>query len=215
MNKNLLKIGISIFAIILGFLLLARPVNNFIEEKDPGLTAEERSIVENRLNEAQKKLTEVTTIEEKFSAQMQIGFGQYGLGKYKEAKESFLEAADLEPDNYVVYVALYQVELDMKDNQSARKSIKKAISLKEGNPDLWRKYIQLEAERFSASHNKLNDLYLEALAKTNSHLDIETLYAQFLEKSGDLKSALDVWKKVYEQMPDPLYLQEIERLENL
>ena len=117
MNKNLLKIGISIFAIILGLLLLSRPVNNFIdpvrklqsmlgfnnkffqkllsglsngvEEKDPQLTAEERLIVENRLQEAQKKLTEATTNEEKFSAWMQIGFGQYGLGKYKEAKKHF------------------------------------------------------------------------------------------------------------------------------
>ena len=215
MNKNLLKIGISILVIILGLFLLVQPSNNFVEEKDPQLTVEERLIVENRLQEAQKKMAEALTNEEKFYAWMQIGFGQYGLGKYKEAKKSFLEAVDLEPNNYVVYVALYQVDLDRQDNQSARKSIKKAISLKETNPDLWRKYIQLEADRFFASSEELNSFYQEALVKTFSHIDIETSYAQFLEKSGNLKSALDAWKKIYEQMLDPLYLGEIERLEAL
>jgi len=217
MNKNLLKIGLSIFAIILGFFLLVQPLNknNSIEEKEPNLTTEERLLIENRLQEVQKKLFEATTENEKFNAQMQIGFQQYGLGQYKEAKETFLKAADLEPDNYVVYVALYQVELDRQDNQSARKNIKKALALKEENPDLWRKYIQLETDRFFANDDQLKDLYLEALTRTNSHVDMLAFYAQFLEKSNDLKSALDIWKKAYEQIPDPLYQEEIERLEAL
>lgn len=184
-----------------------------VEEGNPYLTTGEVALVNGRLMEAEQSLAKAMTEDEKFDPYMQIGFQLYMLRKFKDAKKSFRKAIDLRPDSYYAYVALYQIEVEANNHRSARKSIMKAISLKKDSPDFWRKYIQLEEVHFLAKSDRINSLYIEALEKTNFHIDIITSYAQFFEKHGDFKSALEQWKHVQERFPDnPLYRNEVSRL---
>lgn len=216
-KKEIIIVGVAVIAFS-GFLLYGfwkeRSIG-ILKENNPYLTSEERALALGKFEEAKKKLREAANDDEKFGAYMDIGFQYSVFLDYENAKKSFEKAADIKPDNYVAYVALYQVEADMKDNESARNNIKKAVSLREDNPDLWKKYIQFESERFSADKETLDNLYREALKKTGPHVDILGAYAQFLETNGDLAAALEQWKKANAQYPSAAYEQEINRLESL
>lgn len=224
--KKIIPAAIAIVLVIAGIMYYNRIQNeknlnsSFITEKDPNLTAEQRKIVEDRiagLNEKIKNPPEGSTDAEKYNLYIQIGFQKLNLGKFSEARDSFIDASHLQPDNYAAYVALYQVYLSMTDYNSARESIKKAVSLSPGSPDVWRKYIPLEKEKFGATNEELEKLYSEALKSTGESIDILTVYAQFLEEKGDIKGAIEQWKKAtvaYATNKD-VYQGEIYRLENL
>jgi len=68
-----------------------------------------------------------------------------------------------------------------------------------------------------ASNEELNNLYREALDKTNNGVDIITSYAIFLETTGDLQGALDKWKQATVSNPTnkSVYATHIKRLEAL
>ncbi|MBU3924443.1 hypothetical protein KJ854_00730 [Patescibacteria group bacterium] len=196
-----------------------KPQLEFITEKDAKLTADERKIAEDRLADIRKKLEEIkdATDQEKYSLTMQLGFQKNVLGKIAEARDAFLAAEKMQPENYTAPLALFHAYLAMGDNDSALASIKKAIDLRSENAELWRQYIMLEKERFSATNEKLQEIYSEALAKTNSSVDIITVYAQFLEEKGDLNKAIEQWQKAIAAYPreEALYQGEITRLEGL
>lgn len=191
----------------------------FITEKDPKLTEEERKIVEDNLADIEKKLEEAkdATDKEKYDFTMQLGFQKNVLGKLAEARDAFLAAVEIQPENYTAPLALFHAYLAMGDNDSALASIKKAIELRSENAELWRQYIMLEKERFGATNEKIQEIYSEALIKTNSSVDIITVYAQFLEEKGDLQGAIEQWKKAIAAYPqsEALYQGEVARLEGL
>lgn len=196
----------------------ARPP--IITEKRPDLTEDERRIVDDRLKQVLEKIEkppEGATSIEKYSWNMQAGFQKMALGKYSEAKEYFVAASAIQPADYTAWVAMYEATLAMNDYETARENIKKAISLDSSNPDLWRKYIQLEKEKFKAPDSQLDQLFSEALASTGSDVNIITIYAQFLEEKGDLKGAIEQWKKAIAANAGnkELYQAEITRLEGL
>lgn len=191
-----------------------------ITEKDMNLSAEERKLVEGRLADIQEKIENppksITNIE-KYSWNMQAGFQKMALGKLSEAKEYFIAASALQPGDYTSWVALYDVAYAMNDFDTARENIKKAISLDQGNPGTWKKYIQLENEKFKASNEQLNQLFIQAFAATRSDIVIVVYYAQFLEEKGDLKGALEQWRKALVADPESKnrYQAEVARLEGL
>ncbi len=216
---NKVKIGIIICLLLLvavgifSWFAKNKEESKFIREKDPQLTTENRKIFEDRLASSEQKLNNAQNDEDKFSWNMQIGYNLQALGKLSEAKRYFKDAIELKPENIVGYTALFQVQVDMTDYESARTSIKKAISLNPVNTDIWRKYILLEKEKFSASNDILNSFYLEALSKTNNSTDITTVYAEHLEASGNLQGALDQWKIATQQYPtNKIYQAEVARL---
>lgn len=216
------KLGLVAAAIIVLLVAIFFGMNfstqqdNFIKEKDPQLTQEERKIYEDRLAEANEALkNQNLDNDERYNWVMFKGFQLHGLGKLEDALKQFIEASKLKPEDSTAQVSLYTVYLDMQDNESARESIKKAIELKPTDPDIWKKYILLEKERFNASNELLTNLYSEALSKTNNHVDIITAYATFLEEIGNLQAAKEYWQKAVEANPGrrSLYEEEIKRLE--
>lgn len=148
---------------------------------------------------------------------MQQGFQLYGLGRLAESKVSFLAAAEIKNQDPNPFVALFQTQLDMRDYKGALISIKQALSLRDNNPDIWKKYIDLEQNQLVASNDEVNSLYIEAVNKTAghpNHADILVSYAIFLEKSGNLQGAIEYWQKALAVNPagKAQYQAEIERL---
>lgn len=193
---------------------------NFITEKDPNLTAEERKTAEDRLAAVEEKIKnppEGTAVIEKYGWNLQAGLYKLNLGKFLEAKNYFLTASGLQPDDYTSYMGLYEAYLRMTDYDSARENIKKALALNSGNLNIWQKYIQLEKEKFDPATGQMEQIFSQALKSTRDNIDIITAYAQYLEEKGELKGAMVQWKKaaIINAANKDVYQAEISRLEGL
>lgn len=191
-----------------------------ITEKEMNLTVEERKLAERLLSDVQEKLENppknITNIE-KYSWNMQAGFQELILGKFLRAKEYFIVASEIQPNDYNVWVALYDTAFAMNDLEAARENIKKAISLDPANPGIWKKYIQFAKEKLGATDEETDQIFAQAFASTRSDAVIVAYYAQILEERGDLKGALEQWKKALASDPESkaIYKPEITRLEKL
>jgi tetratricopeptide (TPR) repeat protein len=190
---------------------------SFVKEVNRNLSAEDRKVYEDRIIAAKKGLEEAQSDEEKFNWTMNLGFNQYGLGSLADARKTFEQAIKLRPEDANAHVALYQVQVDQGDNNGALASIRTAIRIEQENPDIWKKYVQLMIDRFSADNNTVSALYSDAVNKTNSHIDIITSYAAWLEKSGNYQAAKEYWQKAIQKSPanKKLYEAEIKRLDAL
>jgi len=221
---RLIKIGIGIGLLLL--ILLGASLLNYyneqkliIKEKDPGLTREDLAIYEQRMADGLKRLSEATTDEEKYELYLYLGQQKYGLGKYAEAKDYYKNAEQYNPNReYGVYTLLYQVELDMRDNQAAKKSILTALELGHKVADNWLKYIILEKDRLGADNDRLIQIYQDAFsatAGTVGEINIVTSYAQFLESIGQLDKSIQNWEKATVLYPErkAVYEAEIDRIQ--
>ena len=224
MNKQIIS-GIIIVIIIAGVFIgfsvwqnqqiQAQKQANLIQEIDRNLTEEDIQIYQDRLIEAEKYIVEATNDQDKHDALIYKAVILQGLGKLAQARDVFLEAAELVPENYNVFVHLYQVYLEMNDYEQAEKSIQKSLELQPNNPDAWKKYIILERERFDRQQSEIRKLYLEAEEKTKPNTDILTDYATYLESIGDTDTAIEYWRKAQKAQPEDyeIYNAEIKRLE--
>jgi tetratricopeptide (TPR) repeat protein len=192
---------------------------HFILEKDPNLTQEERAVYDERLGLAREWLENNpdAPAEEKFNYMMVEGFNLYGLGQFLKSKNVFLNASKISPEESVAYAALSFVALDMEDNKGALNYIQKAIELSPTNADYYKKMITIKKDRFGADSEELNGLYVDALVKTNNHIDIVTSYAKFAEESGKTLVAYEYWQKAIEIYPESasVYKKEMERLKKM
>ena len=228
MNKNV-KIGIGAAVLILlavfglGQYYKQAPQenDNFIKEISRNLAPEDRKVFEDRIVDFVNKLNNSKDSAEKYNLYIQIGFTEYTLGHLQESKNNFLEAIKISPDQYDSHLGLFQTQVDMQDYKGAEASIKKAISIRKGIGDLWRRYIQFKIDRVNAPSSEITALFEEALKDTAQNgdaansTDIFTSYATWLEKSGNLQSSIEYWKKAIEANPESkkIYQAEIDRIE--
>lgn len=196
---------------------LAEQPSTVLLSRDPQLTEAERQNYLKNITELEGKLQAATEDAERYKLRMQIGFEQYALGEYAKARSSYLEANKLMPTNPTAFAELYVVESAMGDYENAKRHLQKAIEINPSNAQYWRWIITLRADAFQDSPEELKKYYLDGLEKTRDHVDIVTMYAQFLEKQGDVVSAVAQWKKAIELNPDQkdVYQAEIVRIQNL
>lgn len=223
MNKKILGLLLLIL-VITGVGLwygLNKKENQIVTEVKRDLTIEEQNTFENKLQKAETILK--TTSEDsgskldRYNAYIESGMVLQGMGKLAKARDQFLAAAKLDPKNYTAQTSLFSVYSEMNDYSSSRQAIKEAVKLNSSSPDIWRNYISLEMGQFAASREEANSLFKEALQKTNNHVDIMTVYAQFLEQGGDKQGAIDYWKKAAQANPSgkALYDEEVKRLQQV
>lgn len=187
-----------------------------ITYRDPNLTVEEVALMNQRVADIQKKLDMASSDEEKYKAHMQLGFEYLPLGEYEKAREQYLKASSILPDNPTPWAELYVVERNMQDYENARFHLEKAIELNPVNVQYWRWRIELERDYFTASNDMLDALHKEGLDKTGQNIDMIVLYAYFLEeRKNDLLGAVQMWKKANELNPEDkvIYDEEITRIQ--
>jgi len=217
MNK---KITIGVVTLLLIIIAALGAYSSYYERAIypnlPKLTDAERQLIDERLLKTNKALeTPELTDKEKFNLTMQVGFNEYVLGNYREAESAYKTASEIKTDNnYVSYVALYQLYLDIQKNRSARAMIQKALSLSPTSADIWNKYIVLEKERFNANSETLDKLYKEAIETTFYNVDVLSAYATLLAGEGRYAEAIEYWTKAitYNPSAKDLYEQEISAL---
>lgn len=191
---------------------------SLIKVKDPRLTDSERQIYEQRLADNAKGLADAKTDDERYNWLLDKGNSLYGLGRLAEAEQVFQEAVKLKPDKPAGFVSLYTARNDRRDYKGALESIKKASSLSPGSAEIWRKYIQLEIDKFNPTKEFVKALFNESLTKTQvylSQIDIVTFYASWLGKVGDYSEAIQYWQKAIELNPaeKTLYQGEINQIQ--
>lgn len=228
MDKKL-KIGIILCVIVVVLvaglsLFLNRQEENriekqFLTEVDRKLTLDQEHIYKDRIAEAEKWLNENpdAEVDDRYANQVSIGHNLYGLGRLKQAKEAYLKAIGMKADNPGAYTSLYQTEMEMGDNQSALEHIQKAIELGPKYPDPWLKLIEIKRDRFGASNEELNGIYVDAVVKTGENINILTNYAQFSETAGNYQISYEYWKKAADTTKEnkSMYLAEAERVKGL
>ena len=78
------------------------------------------------------------------------------------------------------------------DKAKALDYIKKSLATSDDVVENWQVYLSLIQDMDSKA---LNDIYFQALAKTNNNIAILTDFARSLEKRGDKPGAISVWEK--------------------
>lgn len=223
MKKQIIFAIITCLIIILGvagFILYSNYKHeaSLIKYKDSKLTADEKKVFEDKLARDETTLSKKDlSSQERYDWLLDQGDNLYGLGRLADAEDAFQEAMELKPDMLAAYVRLFNVQVDRTNYKGAIKNIKKALDLRLENPDLWKKYIQLEIDKFNATNEQIKSLYSDALLNAKSNIDILTSYAAWLEKVGDLQKAKEYWQQAITINPDgkPIYQAEIDRLEKL
>lgn len=220
-NKQLIfgiLIAIILLGAVIGFTVWQeqQKQTSFIEEVDRKLSDEDRKVYEDRLVEAERFIAEAKDNQEKSDALVYKAVQLSGLGKLAEARDVFIQAAEVNPENFNIYVHLYQVYFEMGNYQQAEASIQKSLELLPNNPDAWRRYLLLAVEKLDWSESEIRDLYALAEAAVKEKTDIFTSFAGYLESIGDISGAIEQWQKAQEAHPESyeIYEAEIQRLRN-
>ncbi len=221
MNKKHIIIGLVLLAIVAGGVFMVfnkkagAPKQQFVSYKDPGLTTEEKAGFQKKLAELEGQLKDAKDDNSKFKLIMQIGIQHYALGEYALAQERYNAASKILPDNPTVWSELYVVENVMGDYVSARTHILKAIELNPASAQYWRWRIDIEKDHFSPAPAIVEDLYAQALSKTNENVEILAMQARYYESVNKVGAAIDVWKrlKVVDPSNTGVYDEEIKTLQ--
>jgi tetratricopeptide (TPR) repeat protein len=217
-NKKI-KIGILICAVLLiVFSVISWYVSEhkFVKVKDNHLDPKISGTYQNRLEDLNYSLTVAKTDDAKFDIEKQIGTEQYLLGLLNDSKQSYEAAINLKPNDYTGYVGLFRTQIDMKDLDGAKLSIAKALSLNSSTVDVWIPDINFEEDVLHSSPVRINDLYVQALSKTNSNIGLMTAYAYFEESQNKFETAKEYWQKALQIDPkNKDYQAQFNRLSNL
>ncbi len=217
------RLKCTIFFTLIAIILLAasfyfKNENKYIMYVDRNLSEEHISIYNTKLLEANILLDTAinnNNIEDQYDILNHIGAQYYGLGNLLKAFEYYEKASILIPEKHVSYKELFKVSVEMKNFDDAKTFIKQAVNNNPKNNNSWLMYIQFEGNYFDNSFENLNDLYNEALIKTNRNVNILSKYAIFNESFSNYKIAIDIWEELSKIRPEEdLYQQRKQEAEN-
>jgi tetratricopeptide (TPR) repeat protein len=225
LDKKLLIGLVVIVAVIATLFFIPKkkiqiaPANNFKTHIETNLTPDLKTTYDKKIAEDQAKLAvskaQNVPPNEVQLIYLDLGLYEYLEGNLLEAKDAFEKAKDLHP-GAAVWVGLYPVLRDMGDLDGEEEALQQAVRLNPADWNMWRAYIEFEQYQRHASNDDLDKIYKQALDGTHMDLNIITVYAQFLEKGGDLQSALNFWKIAVQQMPNnKIYQAEVARLQKV
>jgi tetratricopeptide (TPR) repeat protein len=116
---------------------------DMILQQDPGLTSEEKSFFNSRIDQLEQNFEKDLSDEEKFQTHLSVGANYVLVGEYAKAKQSFEEASKLMPENVVPLKELLILAGKMNDRESAEKYSNRLIEIDPVNKEL---YIQMFSE---------------------------------------------------------------------
>jgi tetratricopeptide (TPR) repeat protein len=219
-NKNFKKIVfpiLGILAISVAVLLNLPGIKNekgkvYKEEKN--LTSQKKQELETKIIDFKsraKNLSKETDDNQFNDVYAQLANAYREVGDYKEALNVLDKTSERNENSSEVWSLYSDIYKDMKNIPKARESIKKATEIESDKIKYWQKLIELSQDQGT---QVLNDLYVNALAKTFDRIEIVVDYARFAEKTGNLQVSLEYWQKAAELNRDNknVYLIEADRI---
>lgn len=150
-------------------------------------------------------------ISDRYMLYIQLADTRNLLGKYQAAIDA-LKPIDYEKSNntrlWAAFTVAYQA---LGDIANAKITARKALDIDDERADLWTPFLSLSAD---LPNDQLKALYLQAITKTKSNVDVMISYAKFSEKIGDKATAIAAWETARNVDPDNAskYESEIARL---
>lgn len=224
-RNTIIRIALIILLVIAAVYGVTRikhapPPANVVQSIDRHLTQAQYGSLVQQLQDAEKKLKDLAwnaSREDRFRALTDVASQHYALGNLAQARSFYEEAAKIFPDNPVPWQELYTIDMDMHDYVAARDAISRAISLNPGSVSNWRSKITVEQTYLNVTGDALENLYREAIAKTNGFVDFIATYASILEDHGKLREARDQWQRAASAAPTnelyTLYKQALDRVD--
>ncbi len=205
MNKKYIFLISSLIIIALagvGYKHYLDHAPKFLDYKDPGLTSEELSSIDNKIKDEEVQLSSAEksgTNEDKFKIYMALSADYFLRGRYFDSKNMAEKATKALPDNPTGWGQLYSVQVARGDFKSAESAVRTAIQRNPANPQYWRGLVQISQDNLNKNQDDLEKIFKDALDQTNQNPDILVLYAKFQETKGDLQGAVDSLKKAIDK----------------
>lgn len=143
------------------------------------------------LMEQIKGLAENTTIEIKYSAYIQLAETQLELGKYEETLDTLNKIPEEKKGNNRVAATYVRAYKGMGDIAKAKELSTTNLTLYDEDVNIWLAHLEVNSD---LPNDQLKALYLQAVVKTKSNLEIMISYAKFSEKIGDKATAIAAWE---------------------
>ncbi len=156
-------------------------------------------------------LTDTTEASVKYASYIQLAEAQLELGKFGEALESLNKIPDERRGSSRVDAAFIRAYKGMGDVAKARELSANSIVIYDEDAAVWLAHLEANSV---IPNEELKALYLQAVVKTKSNVDIMISYAEFSEKIGDKATAVAAWETAANVDPtnETKYREEIARL---
>ncbi len=121
------------------------------------------------------------------------------LGEGKRAYKTLVEAIELKPEKSTAFNMLGNLLVSMKKYKSARNAFEIAVKKE---PGIYTNHAALAAflrDYFSYEKDAIALAYKDGLSATEGHLNLLKDNAAWLEEIKDIKGAIELWQKVYEE----------------
>ena len=175
---------------------------NSPEDLDLRLRLAELLEKKGRLKEAINEYTIILpqlTRNEKIVYMKNIGYLLFQGGQKKKALQWYLKAAKYDRKDPNLYYNIGSIYDDLGDPKMAEKYLRLALELKKGDVEGRLRLGQslFNKNRFTEAKRYVNEI----LKKKPHHLEALTLLANILEKEGDKKALVNIYKKIVSQNP--------------
>lgn len=214
---------VSILALTLFGLILLTACG----KKDPDapyfeLTSEERSNLEQQLEEVKNSITSAGS-EENGDNYLHLGELYMRLSDYKNANEAYQKAADYQPKSGLVHESLATTHEYLGEYDEALQEIDRAIKISQNYAPFYLNKIRLLRFKQEKSTDKMVDTYKDAIAATNADGGVLIAAAEHYEIEGEeegsstkIQQALVFYRQVLAKKPDnESVLAKVEKLERL
>lgn len=187
-----------------------------LADKKSYLNEKDTEEIKKKIWEVQKiidNFDDQSTVKDKNNAYFVLASHQQSIGLYLDAKKT-LETSLQGNMNTNILQAYAILLYNMGAGEAAIQYIDHVLKIAPNIPNYWRSKIELASGVYSGDNEYLDDLYNQALKSTGENIDIVTIYAQFLEKSGRKEEAIEYWQKAIKLYPSDtqIYQQQIDNL---
>ena len=141
-------------------------------------------------------------------------------GNYEEARVSFEQALELNKEDALTYVGLYNANLGLKDYEAAKTAILGALDIINYVGAYWINLAELEWQKLDSPEINVRAVYLAGIEATKqaadvgNRIDVHTNYSAYLAAIEDYAGAIEQLEIAKELNPDraDIYDGEIEWL---
>ncbi len=201
-NKKLVLILLVLVVIGSGFFIWSKyrpaalPIKG-LADINRNLSPDQQKIYTDKILKGEKYLAIINPSAngaslEKANTYVFIGQQYFGLGKLEKSKQMYVQALVLDSKNEQALAALALTFLDAEDYLGAGKLYEQITEINPKNSYAWLNLIQLRQKDGTVD---IENLYKNALEKTGNYIDIVTKYAQYQEQVGNIQSAIELWQQ--------------------
>ena len=197
-KKNIIILVIVVLALAwLGFFSLNqdKPLLNIT----PRLTQEEITKATEQRLKAQEMIQQEPNNVEKL---IHLAILQVSLGELEEAKQTYLRAVALEPENYIPYLNLGTVLSENGYAKKAEKVLRQGLKKIPQGAAMWQILLDTYQYGMKKNQEQMQALFQEALSATGRDLNLMLRIARYYEENKKVPAAIPYWQEVLQKMPD-------------